>query len=372
MMKYQDRRNKVYDWMAREGIALVIFEDCEQRRDPSIRWLSGHPSDALLFLSAGREALLVAWDINMASVMAQVDSVLPYTKFERSPLTAAVQAAKQLKVPRGSRIEIPPETAYYQFLNFTEALTDYDVLCRQWGVREAVDQMRAVKDQEEQKLYRQAAEITNELIDLLEDRVRGGVLKTESDAALFIEREARLRGCEGTGFETLAAGPDRSFGIHAFPPYTAGPFAGPGLSILDFGLKLAGYTTDVTMTFACPPLKEGQKKMLSLVEKAYALALPLFKPGAEALGIAQAVDAFFGKSKKAMPHALGHGIGLLAHEAPPLRNRSDNTWKLQAGMVVAVEPGLYDTTLGGCRLENDLLITETGAELLTRSRIVYL
>jgi Xaa-Pro dipeptidase len=112
--------------------------------------------------------------------------------------------------------------------------------------------------------------------------------------------------------------------------------------------------------------------MISLVEKAYHLALGMVKPGAETLDIAQAVDAFFAKSKKAMPHALGHGIGLDAHEAPALRNRSDNTWKLEAGMVITLEPGLYDTALGGCRLENDVLVTEKGAEVLTVSSIVRL
>jgi Xaa-Pro dipeptidase len=369
---YEGRRGKIYDWMAQEGVAMLMFEDAEQRRDASVRWLSGHPSDALLFLSIGRESLLMPWDANMAALMAHVDTVLPYTRFERSPLSAAVQAAKHFKIPRGSRIEIPSLTAYYQFLNFIEALGDYDVLCRQWGVQENVEYLRAVKDGTEQKIYTAAAQITNDLIALLEEQVREGGVKTESDIALFIEREARRRGCEGTGFETLAAGPERSFGIHAFPAYTGGAFAGQGLSILDFGLKYSGYTTDVTLTFARPPLSPAQEKMITLVEKAYDLALGMVKPGAETLEIARAVDRLFAKSKKAMPHALGHGIGLEAHESPVLRNRSDNTWKLEPGMIITLEPGLYDTALGGCRLENDILVTETGAEVLTTARIVRL
>ncbi|MDR1211678.1 MAG: Xaa-Pro peptidase family protein [Spirochaetaceae bacterium] len=369
---YEERRGKIYDWMAQEGIALLMFEDSEQRRDASVRWLSGHPSDALLFLSVSRQALLMPWDVNMASLMAQVDAVLPYTRFERSPIVAAAQAAKHFKIPRGSRIEIPSLTAYYQFLNFTGALGDYDVLCRQWGVQENVERLRAVKDGVERKIYATAARVTNELIELIVEQVQEGRFKTEIEAALFIEYEARKRGCEGTGFETLAAGPERSFGIHAFPAYTASPFAGAGLSILDFGLKYSGYTTDVTLTFARPPLSSGQEKMISLVERAYTLALGMVKPGAETLDIARAVDSLFAKAKKAMPHALGHGIGLEAHEAPPLRNRSDSAWKLEPGMIIALEPGLYDTALGGCRLENDILVTETGAEALTAARVVRL
>jgi Xaa-Pro dipeptidase len=83
-----------------------------------------------------------------------------------------------------------------------------------------------------------------------------------------------------------------------------------------------------------------------------------------------AVESFFGKAKKTMPHSLGHGIGLEAHEAPWIRSRADNEWRLAAGMVFTLEPGLYDPVHGGCRLENDILMTEKGPEVLTRSRII--
>jgi Xaa-Pro dipeptidase len=73
-----------------------------------------------------------------------------------------------------------------------------------------------------------------------------------------------------------------------------------------------------------------------------------------------------------MPHALGHGIGLEAHEAPYLRSRPDNAWILQEGMIFTLEPGLYNPVQGGCRLENDILITAEGAEVLTNGRIIRL
>jgi Xaa-Pro dipeptidase len=73
-----------------------------------------------------------------------------------------------------------------------------------------------------------------------------------------------------------------------------------------------------------------------------------------------------------MPHGLGHGIGLQEHEYPVIRNRSDNEWVLKPGMIFTIEPGLYDTLLGGCRLENDILITKKGQEILTTARIIRL
>ena len=92
--------------------------------------------------------------------------------------------------------------------------------------------------------------------------------------------------------------------------------------------------------------------------------------GTPAKDIALAVDAFLAKSKKQMPHGLGHGIGLQEHEYPIIGNRSDNDWILETGMIFTIEPGLYDPALGGCRLENDVLITEAGADILTTARVI--
>jgi len=72
-----------------------------------------------------------------------------------------------------------------------------------------------------------------------------------------------------------------------------------------------------------------------------------------------------------MPHGLGHGLGLQEHEYPVISNRANNEWVLEPGMIFTIEPGLYDPLLGGCRLENDL-ITDTGTEVLTNSRIIRL
>lgn len=370
MNSYETRRERLYDWMAQEGLGLLMFEDVEGRRDPAIRWLSGQPGDALLFLSVDKRSVLVPWDANVAALYANADAVVPYGEFERHPIRAVKAVAEYLKVPPSSRLEIPSAIPYPLFLQYVSNLPDYDIICRNDGASEEASRLRAIKDEGEIQIYLQAADITNRLTDLLEREIVSGALKTEIDVALFIEAEARKRDCEGTGFESLVAGPTRSYGIHAFPNYTAQPFGGPGLSILDFGLKYQGYTTDVTLTVARGPLSRTQERMLTLVEKAYALALSLIKEDAPTREISLAVDTLFGKSKKTMPHALGHGIGLEAHEAPALRSRADNEWRLSTGMVFTLEPGLYDTVAGGCRLENDILLTPQGPQVLTKARII--
>ncbi|MDR2842195.1 MAG: Xaa-Pro peptidase family protein [Spirochaetaceae bacterium] len=371
-MGFLERREKVYTWQRSEGINLVMFEDCEHRRDQAVRYLCGHPFDALLFLSDAGKSLLVPWDVNMANRYAKVDAVLPYNEFRQTPVAATAEAAEILDIPHGGKIEIPPVTSHPDFLNYVGVNSDYTIVCRKDGAASFIEKLRSIKDKDEIQIYRTVSDITNKIIDSLENKVLSGEIKTEVQAALFIESEGRNYDCEGTGFTTLAAGSSRSFGIHAFPYYTAGAFADNGLSILDFGLVYQGYTSDVTMTFARGALSPKQKNYLSLIKEAADIAVSNIKTGILARDIALSVDSFFKKHGVSMPHGLGHGIGLQAHEAPFIRDRENCETELEAGMIFTIEPGLYDTQEGGCRYENDILLTESGAEILTKSKIVVL
>jgi len=359
--------------MTRNSIAITVFENTEGHRDPSVRYFTGHPGDALLLLTITGHAVLCPWDEPMARKMASVDIILPYNDFGRHPITAVQNIIGKIEVPPRSRIEISSATPYPIFLRYVEALMEYDVLCREEGsADEAAALQRSVKDGEELAAIRKACEITDNILLAIEKKVHSGKIKTEADVALLIEREARAYGGEGTGFATIAAGPSRSFGIHAFPAWSEGTFPGPGLSILDFGVVFQGYTSDVSLTIAQGELSPAQEKMIQLVEKAYKAGLELYTPGTPTREASLKVDEIFRKARKSMPHSLGHGIGLEAHEGPAIRNRIDNVWTFAPGMVVTLEPGLYDPKHGGCRLENDILITETGHKELTHSKIIRL
>lgn len=353
-----------------DGMAAALFEDAEGRRDQAVRYLSGQPGDSLLIVTAAGASVLVAWDVNLARLMGEAGEILAFADFERQPLRALREVLSRLGVPAGSRIELPSTFAYPRYVDFVEGLPDYDLVCRAEGLDGFVRDLRSVKGEDEIALYRRAAAITDGLIDAIESGVRSGSIRTELDAALFIERACREAGCEGPGFETLAAGPTRSWGIHAFPPFGAGPFATEGMSILDFGVKLEGYTTDVTMSFVKGELGAERERMISLVERAHAEAIAMLAPGVSCRAVALRVDAIFAEAGLVMPHGLGHGVGLDAHEAPALRSREDCVDVLAPGQIVTIEPGLYHPELGGVRLEDDILITETGYEVLTKSRIV--
>lgn len=380
LAEYNRQRQKAFFQILRDKkIDVAFFEDTEGRRDPSLRYFTGHPSDALLVLTAEGQSILIPWDVNMAQEMATVDSILPYTDFGRTATNALSQVLKQLELPSTVTIELPPSLPYPIYEKYQQAINqalgnskEMHLLCRENGVHQDAVNMRAIKDQYEIHCIKRASAITDNLILLLEEGVRSGAITTEMDAALLIERECRKAGCEGTGFDTLAAGPERSFGIHCFPPYTAGAFPATGLSILDFGVVVEGYTSDVTLTFAKGTLTPEQEKQLELVQQAYNAALEKYKNGLPIKDAAKIVDDIFAQAGRTMPHSLGHGYGLEAHEWPTVRTTQPPEALFRPGMVVTLEPGLYDISLGGCRLENDILITPEGNEVLTKARIIRL
>lgn len=367
---FEKRRNILIEEMKNTNIQAVVFSDNENHRNPAVRYYTNHPSDAIFILTKTGKSVLCPWDINIANQKAFVETIIPFTKFDRDEIKAVDGILKKLGLPENSRIEISPETSYLDFLDFVDRLPQYDVSCKKHGLHDFAVEQRMIKDEYEIQCTKKACEITNKIIDTIEKEIKKKKIKTELDVALLIESECRKAGCERTSFETLAAGPSRSFAIHCFPSYTNGNFAENGLSILDFGVCYEGYASDVTLTIAKGKLSEKQEQMLSLVQEAFDEALKYYKKDIPIRNAAMKVDKIFAKAKMKMPHSLGHGTGLEIHEAPFVRSKASLETVFQPGMIVTLEPGLYDPELGGCRYENDILITEDGNEVLTQSRIV--
>ena len=367
------RRTRFSSFLLENGITAAVFRDAEGARDSAIRYFTGHPGDAILVIASSGLTVLSPWDEHMASLMADANLVVPFTAFERDHIRAAHEIIKNCIEATGGKIEIPPSTSYPDFLKYVDAIQDFTVVCRgTGGAHKAVTDMRAVKDDYEIQCLKKACGITDEIIELIIAGASSGRIKTEVDAMLLIEKESRERGGEGSAFDTLAAGPARSFGIHCFPSSTAAQFPGDGLSILDFGVRYEGYSSDVTLTITRGTLSAAQEKQVDLVQKAYDEALVLYKPGIPVSDSAEKVKAVFARAKREMPHSLGHGVGLDVHEFPAVRESTPKEVVFKPGMTATLEPGLYHAQHGGCRLENTILITEDGGKPLTTSRIVRL
>ena len=367
------RRSQVALYLFKNEIGAAVFIDSEEHRDPTVRYLTGHNQDAIVILFSDSYCYLIAWDEALARKNAFYDKLVPFTRYKNNDIDA-VKAILNVGYTHGvnSKVELPPYLTYPQYLRFLDALGNYDCRCKEESLHKYAVECRMCKDEYEIECLREAARIGDLIVDKIEEGIKKGTITTEADAALLIEKECRVHGCEKTGFDTLAAGPERSFAIHAFPGYTNAPWPAKGLSILDFGVVYKGYTSDQTITVAKGRLTPEQKKQLALVQKAYDECLKVYTPEHTLHEAAKRADYIFSKEKRKMPHGLGHGIGLEIHEYPRVSTRVSSDLHFKPGMVLTLEPGLYDESLGGCRLENDVLITEKGNEVITHSRIIYI
>jgi len=387
---FLSRQKRTSDYLLEEGISAAVLKDFEGSRNSSIRYLTGHPQDALLFIFSDGRTILVPWDMLLAEKNAYCGQIIPYTDYNRNFIKAAAAVASEKlsgrllpqekrKVNEDSRLklEFSSSSAWLEILSLKNEISGFDIICREKGIDGFLDSCRMIKDSVEIQIYREASAVTDKIIDKLEQYIRknisaAGKIIRETDIAFYIEKLAREEGCEGTGFETLAASSERSWAIHPWPAFSSGAVHAEGLTIIDFGIRHKGYTTDVTMTIAGKNLTDKQKEMISLVEKASFTAEKSLKPGISASSPAEDVNLLFKNAGYTMPHSLGHGIGLDVHEAPLLKAPSGSPETLKEGMVITLEPGLYDMDEGGVRLENDFLITKEGCEKLTSSRIVFL
>ncbi len=369
---YDDRRDEIVDYLIEHKLGAAVFIDSEERRDPSIRYFTGHTGDAVLIIFETGKSVLIPWDEILAKKTASCDKMIPYTRYKNNAIQAVQANLNAAKGIDSMKLELPPSTPYPTFLKYIDALPLWDVLCREEGVHQFAVERRMVKDEYEIQCIREACRVGDLIAEKIMQGVQDGSVNTESDVALLVEKELRVNGCEKTGFDTLAAGPSRSWAIHAFPGYTNAPWPAEGLSILDFGVVYEGYTSDMTITVAKGNLTPNQEKMLDLVQVAADECLLLYKKDFPVKKAAERAAEIFSASNKSMPHTLGHGIGLEIHEYPRVSVKMTEDVKFKAGMVVTLEPGLYEEGSGGVRLENDVLITEDGNEVLTHSKIFRL
>ncbi len=368
--------------MTRNGVYAAVLDDFENQRSSTVRWLSGHPMDALLFLFASGKTVLVPWDVNIASERSVVDRIIPYTEFKRSFKEAVTTVLRENGVeaavggPRARRkVEFPSRTSHLRFLELTEDLPGAEILLRAEGFESFVARSRAVKDERGDRGHRESRrdhQHPDRARQRPRDRHQPGERTCARSTSRSSSRGRRSHSApKGSASSPSPPGPARSWAIHPFPSCSAGPFGGDGLSILDFGVKVDGYTSDVTLSFAVGKLSPEQERMIGLVEDAYHASMEAARAGLSPQEPARRAERIFSAAGWTMPHALGHGIGLDTHEAPLLRSQGENPDPaLLPGMVVTIEPGLYDPRHGGVRWENDVLISEGSSRILTKSRIV--
>ncbi|MBU1229042.1 MAG: aminopeptidase P family protein [Proteobacteria bacterium] len=224
-----------------------------------------------------------------------------------------------------------------------------------------VERLRLIKEPGEVELLRAACGLNHRIMRALPDLLQPGM--TEDEAAWQVERLFREAGAEGLSFPTIVGAGRNAALPHAIPGETK--IERDSLVLVDAGCRLGGYCSDQTRTFwvGREPSERFQetKRLVLAAQKA---AMEIIKPGlpmAEAYHAARRVFEDVGVAGQ-FTHSLGHGIGLETHEGPSLAPRTEGVFA--PGMVVTVEPGLYDAAWGGVRWEYMVVVTEDGCKAL--------
>jgi Xaa-Pro aminopeptidase len=239
---------------------------------------------------------------------------------------------------------------------WTDALIDAD------GI---VDGLRVVKDTFEVGRVRDGAERLSDVAKCILSNVLAG--RTEADVAAEIDAALRRAGFERPAFDTIVAGGPNA----ALPHGRAGQrrIESGELVVIDFGGVLDGYCTDLTRTVVAGAAAPRERRLIEQVIEAQAAAFARVRAGVEPEAVDDAARESLGRVglADAFTHGTGHGLGLEIHEAPRVSKRRAGQAEplLRAGMVLTLEPGAYLPGWGGARIEDDVLVTEDGAEWLT-------
>ena len=230
-------------------------------------------------------------------------------------------------------------------------------------LRGFIETLRMVKDAEELANIRQAIQISDQAFNEVECLIKPGV--SEKQLAWEIERRVREFGGEALAFDTIVASGPNGSAPHAVPTERAFEVGDP--VVIDMGARYMGYNCDMTRTLCVAEPTARFKEIYNIVLEAQSKAIQVIRPGisgGEADAAARDTISHYGYGE-AFGHTTGHGIGLAVHEPPQLRK--GNQFKLEPNIVHSVEPGIYLAGWGGVRIEDLVLVTPDGHEVLTRA-----
>jgi Xaa-Pro aminopeptidase len=227
-------------------------------------------------------------------------------------------------------------------------------------VEDLVESLRIVKDETEVEQTRYALRLAESAFTACLPEIRPGT--TEKDLAWLMEKQMRESGAEGLSFPSIVAAGANSALPHAVPGDRT---IQPGEPLLfDWGARLNGYCSDISRTVIIGQPDSRFNEVFQTVLDAQRFAIDAIRPGVSSRAVDKvARDHIDGKGFGGLfGHGLGHGTGLAIHEAPRLSPLKE--FRLEAGMISTVEPGIYIPNWGGVRLENMIVVRDSGAEVL--------
>jgi Xaa-Pro aminopeptidase len=353
-MDYKSRQRKLQGMIHAHGLDGLLLTHL-----PNIRYLCGFTGSAAvllvteskcLFLTDGRYTEQARTEVQGAKVIIA----------RKAPLTAAAE----LLVGQGKKWGVKTLGVEGDHLTVTARNQLARVLRTRIKIRPSppvVEQARMVKDEDEIRRLRAAVQQGAALFDVAVRTIRPGVKEVE--VAAEMEYAARRSGVEGMSFDTIIAAGPRSALPHGRASQASIPSR--GFVVCDFGVILAGYCSDMTRTVHVGKPGTKARDLYQAVRDAQQAASEAVRPGIAVGEVDQAARKVLHNSGlgKYFTHSTGHGVGLEIHEPPRIAANQGEI--LQPGMVITIEPGAYIPRQGGVRIEDMVLVTGRGCEVLT-------
>jgi Xaa-Pro aminopeptidase len=353
-MDYKGRQTRLQSALKRNGLDALLVT-----HPPNVQYLCGFTGSAGALLVSESQSVLLTDGRYKEQARIEVHGSRVMSSRKPPPI-----AAGDWLRTNGRKLGLGVLGIESQHLTVAEYTQLQRTFRSRLGLRNAptlVEQARMIKDADEIGRLHAAVQLGAGLFDVALKVIRAGVKETE--VAAEIEYAARRAGAEAMSFQTIIASGPRSALPHGRA--SAAEIPANGFVVCDFGIILAGYCSDMTRTVHVGKLSANAQRMYDAVREAQQAAVNKVSSGVRACevdGAARQVLVRRGLGRY-FTHSTGHGVGLEIHEMP--RIASGQKEPLCAGMVITIEPGAYVPGLGGVRIEDMVLVTERGCEVLT-------
>ncbi|HEX2241625.1 MAG TPA: Xaa-Pro peptidase family protein, partial [Actinomycetota bacterium] len=348
--------------------------DYSGRLSRAIDLLDGEEVDGLLVTDLINVRYLTGFSGTAGTVLVHRSGATFFTDGRYKARAAELVRDAEIAIYRERLVELLPQALTERgvsTLGFeSEVLTvaEHADLERDLGInlkatKGVVGGLRRTKEPTELAAIREAVRLGDEAFERVVERLKPG--DTERETALFLEVTMREAGADDVSFPPIVGSGPHAGHIHHTP--TQREFRSGELVLLDFGARVDGYCSDLTRTVMLGPGSDELRERYRLVLAAQEAGIASIAPGAQC----RAVDASARNVIETaghgdlFAHGLGHGVGLDIHEAPRFNRESEQS--LLEGDVVTVEPGIYDPTWGGIRIEDCVHVSATGADVLSKS-----
>ena len=323
---------------------------------PNVRYLCGFTGSAGALLISPRKSVFLTDGRYIAQAKQEVQGARVVIA-QKPPLAAAAESLARTSAPATIGIEA-------DHLTVADRARLTRLLPKGFRLKPApalVEQQRLVKDADEIELLRSAVLLGSSLFDVALKAICPGA--REIEVAAEMEYAARRAGADAMSFETIIASGERSALPHGRASEAEIPAS--GFVVCDFGVILTGYCSDMTRTVYVGRPSEEARRMYDAVKFAQQAAVEAVMPGVSVGEVDNAARKVLQKHGlgRHFTHSTGHGVGLEIHEAP--RVAAGQKDLLQPGMVITIEPGAYIPGRWGVRIEDMVVVTETGCEVLT-------